>query len=64
LSFEWDEDRNKLSKILQKFDEYTIEEVNETYERNVFNSRNQDTSLMRRVYGVTRKLIQTCMQLL
>jgi hypothetical protein len=44
LSFESEEDRQNLSKILEKFEEYTIGEVNETYERYVLNSRNQGVS--------------------
>ena len=34
-------DRNNLEMIIKKFDEYTIGELNETYERYIFNSRNQ-----------------------
>ena len=41
MSFEDAEDREKLDCIIQKCDQFTIGEVNETYERYVFNSRNQ-----------------------
>ena len=34
-------DRRTLSKIVEKFDEFTIGEVNETYERYILNGRNQ-----------------------
>ena len=34
-------DKNDLAKIIQKFDEFTIWELNETFERYTFNSRNQ-----------------------
>ena len=34
-------DRRTLSKVNEKFDEFTIGEVNETYERYIFNGRNQ-----------------------
>ena len=44
LSFDSEDNRQNLSKILEKFGEYTIGEVNETYERYVFNSRNQDAA--------------------
>ena len=33
-------DRRILQKVLEKFDEYTLDQTNETYERYVFNSRN------------------------
>ena len=39
--FESSDNKNDLAKILQKFDEFTIGELNETFERYTFNSRNQ-----------------------
>ena len=35
------DDRNDVAKIIQKFDEFTIGELNETFERYTFNYRNQ-----------------------
>ena len=42
FQFDTPEDRNNLSKIIEKFDQYTIGELNETFERYNFNSRNQE----------------------
>ena len=36
-----EENRRKLSEIMIEFDKYAIGETNETYERYIFNSRNQ-----------------------
>ena len=36
-----EENRRKLSEIMIEFDKYAIGETNETYERYMFNSRNQ-----------------------
>ena len=41
MSFDNAQEREKLENIMKKFDEFTIGETNETYERYVFNSRNQ-----------------------
>ena len=41
MSFENPDDREKLECIINKFEEFTIGEINETYESYVFNSRNQ-----------------------
>ena len=61
LSFDSEDDRQNLSKILEKFDECAIGEVNETYERYVFNSRNQDGAKSRDTYITDlRKLMKTC----
>ena len=42
-SFQFDSanDKNDLAKIIQKFDKFTIGELNETFESYTFNSRNQ-----------------------
>ena len=39
LSFATEEDKKKLSKIMEKLDEYAIGEVNETYERYILQER-------------------------
>jgi len=41
FQFDSPDDKNDLAKIIQKFDEFTIRELNETFERYIFNSRNQ-----------------------
>ena len=38
--FESPDNKNDLAKIIQKFDEFTIGELNETFKRYTFNSRN------------------------
>ena len=42
MDFATEMDRNILGKIVEKFEEFCIEETNETYERFVFNRRNQE----------------------
>ena len=41
MQFAGETDCHTLSKIVEKFDKFTIREVNETYERYIFNRRNQ-----------------------
>lgn len=41
FQFDSPEDRNDMAKIIEKFDQFTIGELNETFERYTFNSRNQ-----------------------
>ena len=41
FQFDCPEDKHNLVKIMEKFDEFTIGELNETFERYTFNSRNQ-----------------------
>lgn len=41
FQFDSPDDRNDLAKIIQDFNEFTIRELNETFERCTFNSRNQ-----------------------
>mgnify|MGYP002803382264 FL=1 len=61
LSFDSEDDRQNLSKILEKFDEYTIGDVSESYQRYVFNSRNQDAAESTDAYITDlRKLMKTC----
>ena len=59
--FDNPDDRNDLAKIIQKFDEFTIGEVNETFERYTFNSRNQKENESIDVYVTAlRTLAKTC----
>lgn len=44
FQFDCPEDKNDLTKIIEKFDQFTIGELNETFERYTFNSRNQEES--------------------
>lgn len=39
FQFENETDKKILNKVLEKFDEFTLGQTNETYERYVFNSR-------------------------
>ena len=41
MSFDNTQEREKLESIMKKFDEFTIGETNETYQRYVFNTGNQ-----------------------
>ena len=41
FQFDSPDDKNDLGKIIQKFDEFAIRELNITFERYTFNSRNQ-----------------------
>ena len=61
LPFADETDKTKLSKIMEKLDEFAIGEMNETYERYVFNSRNQEADESIDAYVATlRKLAHTC----
>ena len=42
LDFENEEDKTSLEKIMEKFEQYTFGETNETYERLQFNNRKQE----------------------
>ncbi|CAH3142613.1 unnamed protein product [Porites evermanni] len=53
--------RRKLSEIIKEFDKYAIGETNETYERYVFNSRDQKEGESMDAYvGELRTLRQSC----
>ena len=61
LPFESEEDKKTLSNIMEKLDEFAIGEVNETYERYVFNSRDQEADESIYAYvTLLSKLAQTC----
>ena len=61
FQFDTPEDRNNLSKIIEKFDQYTIGELNEAFERYNFNSRNQEENESIDAYVTAlRTLAKTC----
>lgn len=61
FQFDTPDDRNNLSKIIEKFDQYTIGELNETFERYNFNSRNQEENESIDAYVTAlRTLAKTC----
>ena len=61
MQFANETDRRNLSKIIEKFDEFTIGEVNETYERYIFNGRNQGQDESFNAYiTALRSLAKTC----
>ena len=56
-----DEERKDIKNILDAFEKYCIGETNETYERFIFNSRNQlDSENTDRYVAELRKLARTC----
>ena len=50
FQFDSVDDKNDPAKIIQKFDEFTIGELNKTFERYTFNSRNQQENKSIDVY--------------
>ena len=61
MDFATETDRNILSKIVEKFEEFCIGETNETCERFVFNRRNrEENESIEQYVTVIRKLAQTC----
>ncbi|GFO39028.1 Gag-Pol protein [Plakobranchus ocellatus] len=61
FSFLSPESDRSVSDIIAKFESFAIGEVNETYERFVFNSRAQkDTEIFEGFYSDLRRLVKTC----
>ena len=61
MEFSPETDRQVLNKVIRKFEELCIGETNETYERFIFNRRDQDDNESIDQYvTVLRKLAQTC----
>ena len=61
FSFDDESSRKKLDKVIEKFEEYTIGRINETFERYRFNSRNQEPSEGIDAYvSALRNLAKTC----
>ena len=61
LSFDTEADRQDITKVLEKLEEYCIGETNETYERYVFNKRDQQQGESFDSYlTALRSLIKTC----
>ena len=61
FSFDDESDRKKLDKVIEKFEEYTVGRINETFERYRFNSRNQKPSEgIDAFVSALRNLAKTC----
>ncbi|KAL9981292.1 hypothetical protein ACROYT_G009976, partial [Oculina patagonica] len=61
FQFENETDKKILNKVLEKFDEFTLGQTNETYERYVFNSRNQEAQESIDAYVTAlRNLVKSC----
>lgn len=61
ILFDDESDRKKLDKVIEKFEEYTIGRINETFERYRFNSKNQEPSEGIDAYvSALRNLAKTC----
>ena len=60
-SFDTPEDTRTVDQIVTAFDSFAIGEVNEPYERYIFNKRHQDESESFELFlSALRKLIKTC----
>ncbi|XP_022789002.1 uncharacterized protein LOC111328763 [Stylophora pistillata] len=61
MEFENEDQRKDPEVILEKMKDYCIEECNETYERYIFNRRDQETNESVDAYVTAlRKLVKTC----
>ena len=61
LSFDTEAERQDINKVLEKLEAYCIGETNETYERYVFNTRDQQQGESFDSYlTALRSLIKTC----
>ena len=61
MDFSPETDCEMLNKVVKKFEEFCIGETNETYERFIFNRRNQEQNESVDQYVTAlRKLAQTC----
>ena len=61
MDFATETDKQVLSKIIEKFEEFCVGETNGTYERFIFSRRNQeDNESIDQYVTVIRKLAQTC----
>ena len=61
FQFDRPKDKNDMAKIIEKFDQFTIGELNETFERYTFNSRNQEENESIDAYVTAlRTLSKTC----
>ena len=60
MDFTPESDRQVLSRVVGKFEEFCIGETNETYERFIFNRRKQENESIDQYVTILRKLAQTC----
>ena len=61
FQFDTDESHRKVSEIIDKFEAFAVGEVNETYERYLFNQRSQEEGeLFDKFLSDLRSLIKTC----
>ncbi|XP_064622353.1 uncharacterized protein K02A2.6-like [Lineus longissimus] len=61
FQFETEEDERTVDEVLAKFDNFAFGEINETFERFVFNQRNQKTDKTFETFlAAIRLLVKTC----